>query len=370
MEPTSITSEIERGTASNGNNQNEDELLAPLLSSTTAISTSPYIRRDVVKRSTFLTNKQIETKQLEDHAHQIPPTNIILLFILNTYSHIKIYVTMLIRLESIVGALLTVGATLIAYYYYPRDDVDWNGNLPSVLLSFAVITPLGQSITMGFTRREQALKSLASYRSAVYNLYVAHSSWDWGSCNKNEGKRGCVENINDEISVYGSIATGGDDINSSKATKSIDFINHSETVLCNLINLSDSLYSYLTLPDSSRARHRVTKNGVEEASEILTCGRVIFTNNIYGRMIMISQLCEALKYRGMPSNEASRIRQWENQATTAVEELRVVKEYRTLQVLRVFGRLCSLFLPPFYATTYVQVASKALCVILKRYVFV
>merc|ERR1719203_2225199 len=71
---------------------------------------------------------------------------------------------------------------------------------------------------------------------------------------------------------------------------------------------------------------------------------------------MISQLCEALKYRGMPSNEASRIRQWENQATTAVEELRVVKEYRTLQVLRVFGRLCSLFLPPFYATTYVQVA--------------
>jgi len=242
MEPTSITSEIESGTASNGNNhQNEDELRTPLLSSTTAISTSPYTRRDVVKRSTFLTNKQIETKKLEDHAHEIPPTNIILLFILNTYSHIKIYVTMLIRLESIVGALMTAGATLIAYYYYPSDDVDWNGNLPSVLLSFAVITPLGQSITMGFTRREQALKSLASYRSAVYNLYVAHSSWDWGSCHKNEGRRGCVENINDEISVYGTIATGGDDV---KITKSVDFANHSETVLCHLIHLSDSLYSY------------------------------------------------------------------------------------------------------------------------------
>jgi len=170
MEPSSMTSEIERGTASNGDNQKEEELLAPLLSPTTAISTSPYIREDVVRRSTFLTNKLQETKQLEDHAHEIPPTNIILLFILNTYSHIKIYVTMLIRLESIVGALLTVGATLIAYYYYPSDDIEWNGNLPSVLLSFAVITPLGQSITMGFTRREQALKSLASYRSAVYNL--------------------------------------------------------------------------------------------------------------------------------------------------------------------------------------------------------
>ena len=314
MEPSSISEEIESG-MSNGNNQKNTELTAPLLSPTTAISTSPYSRRDVVRRSNFLTNKQIETKKLEDHAHQIPPTNIILLFILNTYSHIKIYVTMLIRLESIVGVLLTVGATLIAYYYYPSDDAEWNGNLPSVLLSFAVITPLGQSITMGYTRRESALKSLASYRSAVYQLYVAHSSWDWGSCHKNEGRRGCVENINDEISVYGTIATGGDGVNSStvtKVTKSIDFINHSETVLCHLINLSDSLYSYLTLPDSSRARHRVTKNGIEEASTILSCGREIFTNNIYGRMIMISQLCESLKYRGMPSNEASRIRQWEN----------------------------------------------------------
>ena len=85
---------------------------------------------------------------------------------------------------------------------------------------------------------------------------------------------------------------------------------------------------------------------------------------------MISQLCESLKYRGMPSNEASRIRQWENTVTNAVEELRVVKEYRTLQVLRVFGRLCSLFLPPFYATTYVQVASKSVFVILRRCVFI
>ena len=57
---------------------------------------------------------------------------------------------MLISMESVVGCLLTVGATLLAYYSVPKDDingvgsssssssvVDWNGSMPTVLLSFA-----------------------------------------------------------------------------------------------------------------------------------------------------------------------------------------------------------------------------------------
>ena len=40
----------------------------------------------------------------------------------------------------------------------------------------------------------------------------------------------------------------------------------------------------------------------------------------------------------------------------AIEQLRVIKEYRTLQALRVFGRLFSVLMPPLYATTFVQVA--------------
>jgi hypothetical protein len=71
---------------------------------------------------------------------------------------------------------------------------------------------------------------------------------------------------------------------------------------------------------------------------------------------MLSQMCEALKYRGLPGNEASRIRNWENSITTAIEDLRNVKEYRTLQALRVYERLFCMFLPPFFATNYAQVA--------------
>lgn len=158
-----------------------------------------------------------------------------------------------------------------------------------------------------------------------------------------------MENNEDETAVYGASAS------TPKQEKYIDWLDHSDTTLCSLVHLCDTLYKYLTLPTATRARHRATPKGVREANEVLSTGREIFTV-AYGRMIMISQMSEALKFRGLPGNEASRIRQWENNITTAMEDLRVVKEYRTLQALRVFERLFSLFLPPFYATIYVQVA--------------
>jgi hypothetical protein len=40
----------------------------------------------------------------------------------------------------------------------------------------------------------------------------------------------------------------------------------------------------------------------------------------------------------------------------AVERLRVIKMYRTPQGLRSFGRLFSMFLPPFYSPYYAQLA--------------
>jgi len=260
-----------------------------------------------------------------------------------------------------VGCALTVGATLIAYYYYPNDSDEWNGNLPTVLLSFAIITPLGQSISMAFNRREKALHALSIYRTSMYNIYVAQSSWDWGVSSKGKGRRGCVENEVDELAVYGNSTSSftrtnkSDDSNQQRA-KNIDWLDHSDTLLRHLIQLSDSLHQYLTLPTATRARHRATSKGKKEANDVLSTGRQIFTNSLYGRMIMISELSEALKYRGLPGNEASRIRSWENNMTGAMEDLRIVKEYRTLQALRVFERLFCLLLPPFYATQYVQIA--------------
>jgi len=258
---------------------------------------------------------------------------------------------MLFNWQSMLGCALTVGATLMAYYYAPNDGgSEWNSNLPDILLSFAIITPLSLSINMGWSRRETALKALAMYRSAVNNLYVAHAAWDWGECSKGKGRRGCVENGEDEVNVYGDVPP------TAAEKKAIDWLNHSDTTLCHLIHLSDSLCQYLTLPSATRARHRATAKGRNEANRVLSTGRELFTLTVCGRMSMLSQMCEALKYRGLPGNEASRIRNWENVITTAMEDLRNVKEYRTLQALRVYERLFCFLLPPFFATNYAQVA--------------
>jgi hypothetical protein len=328
--------------------QNEEP--TPLLSPSSAISASPYAHHDIILRSSYLARRQRENQRFEEDARRVSSHNSFLLFVWDGLSAVKIFAHMLCNWETALGCLLTVGATLIAYHYAPNDDSDWNSRLPDILLSFAIITPLSQSITMGWNRRETALKALATYRSAVNNVYVAHAAWDWGESSKGKGRRGCEENVDDESNVYSRV------VPTATGKKSIDWLNHSDTTLCHLIHLSDSLFQYLTLPSATRARHRATAKGRKEANMVLSTGREIFTSTVCGRMSMLSQMCEALKYRGLPGNEASRIRNWENSITTAIEDLRNVKEYRTLQALRVYERLFCMFLPPFFATNYAQVA--------------
>jgi hypothetical protein len=333
----------------------DEDVSDPLLPNT-CISTSPYQHHDSQLRQANMRHKQKQCKVDEQNARDIAKHYMPTLFVMDLSAAFIVFFTMLLNLESLLGLALTVGATLLNYYLVLEDETtvntgfQWDGNLPTVLLSFAVITPLSSSITMAFTRRENALKSLATFRSAVYNLYVAHASWDWSECHKGKGKRGCVESNADLEEVYGTCSSSGEE------KKAIDFMQHSETTIRHLIHLSDALYQYLMLPTATRARQRVTSRGRVESKQILTCGRSLFTLNVNGRMILISQLCEALKHRGMPGNEASRIRQWENFITNAMEDLRNVKEYRTPQALRSFGRLFTMFLPAFYAPSYVQVA--------------
>ena len=54
--------------------------------------------------------------------------------------------------------------------------------------------------------------------------------------------------------------------------------------------------------------------------------------------------------------QATRVRQWERIVLESVEKLLKIKMYRTPQGLRSFCRLFSVFLPPFYAPFYAQMA--------------
>ncbi len=73
-------------------------------------------------------------------------------------------------------------------------------------------------------------------------------------------------------------------------------------------------------------------------------------------MINIANLGEFIKNAGLPSGEVSRIRQYERFLGEAIENLRMIKSYRTPQTLRSFARLFTTLLPPFFAPTFAELA--------------
>ena len=150
-----------------------------------------------------------------------------------------------------------------------------------VLLSFAVITPMSRSIGMAFSRRESALSHLAVIKSTLLSIYSSHACWDWAT-SKKEGRN----------------------------SRTFDSLKHTDKLLDASIQLCSEMTRLLTLPSSSRARHRVTSFGKSEAKEIENIMNELHLC-ILERMAIITDLCEDLKYQGLPPNEATRIRQWE-----------------------------------------------------------
>jgi len=219
-------------------------------------------------------------------------------------------------------------ACTIFVYYSTEDRLGWDGTMDWVLLGFAVITPLSLSVGFAFRRREEALRDIAIFKSIAFQIYLAHSSWNWG-------KQG-----NDERTT----------------NKEYDWLGHADDVLKLLLEMSDEMFHFLTLPTMSRARHRVTKQGKHEANRTVRVAYALFHSFLTEKVTRVTKRTEDLKLLGLPANEASRIRQWERILGEAVEHLRVLKMYRTPQALRSFARIFSLLLPALYAPTFAQLA--------------
>lgn len=73
-------------------------------------------------------------------------------------------------------------------------------------------------------------------------------------------------------------------------------------------------------------------------------------------MAKLTLLVETLKTAGLSATECSRIRQYERWVCETFEILRQIKMYRTPQALRSFARIFTVFLPPFYAPRFAQIA--------------
>ena len=202
------------------------------------------------------------------------------------------------QLEGVVSICISVALTV---YLYKTTDESFGGDtLDWVLLSFAVITPISATINMSFNRRERALVEIASFRASCVSLYEAHAMWGWTWKNDN--------------------ATG--------RPAQVNSLEHADQVMRALLNLSIYMARYLTLPNCTRARHKTTRHGRQEAKETFHVAAGL-VQEIERKLGALGHFCEYLKSHGMPGNEAARIRQWERFLSENFEKLRVVKRYRT-----------------------------------------
>lgn len=136
----------------------------------------------------------------------------------------------------------------------------------------------------------------------------------------------------------------------------INWLEHCDAVLVELIGIGDELSRFLTLPSASRSRHRMTRMGRHEAAQTMEVAYYLLESMATHRMTRLIMYTERLKKIGLPSGEVSRIRQYERFLSDILEQLRMVKLYRTPQALRSFARIFTILLPPFYAPTFAQVA--------------
>lgn len=283
------------------------------------------------KHDTGTSSHRRSIEEMEDQARQKATDNPLKLLFLGNWAALKITFIYFVTLETLVACGLTVGLTLYWYLYaISPDGIGYDASkFNFVLLTFAVTSPIVAALGMAFTRRERALMTIADFRSFSHHLYLAHSLWDWTD---KGGRAGAAENMG------------------------VNWVEHCDAVMAQLVGIGDELSRFLTLPSASRSRHKFTRQGRKEASLIMEASYHLLESMSTQRMSRLIYYSERLKKIGLPSGEISRLRQYERWMSNNIEQLRVIKMYRTPMALRAFARLLTIFLPPFYAPYYAQVA--------------
>jgi len=272
--------------------------------------------------------KKPSVEELEEIARHKAVTNPFKLLFLGNLAALKVMGFYLITWETIITCGLTAGLTVYWYERY-KDNSDWSGGgLDFILLAFAVTSPISAAIGMAFQRRERALIAIADFRSFSYHLFLGHCLWDWS---ENGGRA---------------------------AAKDVDWLGHCDAVMAQLVGIGDEMSRFLSLPSPSRSRHRMTRTGRQEAARTMEVAYYLLESMTTQRMTRLILYSERIKKIGLPSGEASRLRQYERFLSDMIEQLRMIKLYRTPQALRSFARIFTLILPPFYAPSYAQVANE------------
>lgn len=288
------------------------------------VSTVPFASLSSSARLLLTSEEEVRnrTKHGSLYFFLVDGISVVLLFLLH----------FLLSPQVLFGAILTVASTLVSYY--ASEDAaaagHWDGSMSWVLLSLAVVMPMVATIKVAFDRRERALGAIGAVRSNCYKLYLAHAEWDW------------------KVVPPGS---AGRDMCEGK-----EWLAHADSALVELLGIGDDLFRFLTLPGYTRARHRVTKMGREESCRTAEVSRALYESIFRNRVTRLTVLAEDLKKAGAALPEMIRIQKWLRLLCGAVEELRVLKVYRTPQALRSFARIGAAFLPPLFGPAFAQLA--------------
>jgi len=244
--------------------------------------------------------------------------------LLDLYASILFSKRFLFSFNLLLNSTFTTMSTLLCYFYLP---IQFHLSMSWRLLSIALIVPMITSTMIIFDRREFALQQIRIFRGRAYQLYQAHASW-----------APLPPHLRD----------------SKEVSRDTYWFTHSEEVLSLMLQLGRDMYTYLTLPTFSLGRHRVTAVGREEAQIIMQAGYPLYQKCFVHHVTKLTELTEVLKRAGLELPETIRIREWERMLTTSIEQLRLVKTYRSPQALRSFGRLYTLILPPLYGPSYIK----------------
>ena len=212
----------------------------------------------------------------EADAHAIAHHNQFYLFVVNNVAAILVFLFHLVSVEGLVGIGLSIGLTI--YAFNKSDDAhdanNFDGSIMNwTLFSFAVITPMSAAMSMAFTRREQGLHLIATIKGTLLELYMSHALWDW---DKDRGR----------------------------ADSDVDWLVHADETCTEILGACSDITRFLTLPDTTRARHKTTREGKKEAQQVADI-RIRLHQSIICRFGRLAQLCEVLKREGLPPNEVS-----------------------------------------------------------------
>jgi len=191
--------------------------------------------------------------------------------------------------QTIIISILSMISTYLCLYF------GVHASIPAGLIGIAVIFPIVFSINAAYRRREDALKSFASFRGHAISIFYAHR--DWHSDTGEHVKR--IKNITE--------------------------------------SLLDSTREYFISP--------------EENTAIL--------DKIYQQFSLISESHEKLRASGVPTGEISRLNQYLKSIVIDFEKMRNIYTYRTPISLRAYSQVFLNIFPIIFGPYFAHLALEA-----------